>query len=479
MEPRAVLAGELGPIGLLDLGQLLQRNGATGVLSITRDGRKGCLHFDAGQIVHAVDDESREGESAAYRLLTWEQGTFEFRHEAPHGARAITEGTEGIMLEAARRMDEAGLIEDGISVTGRLQAHKGKFEALREVFHDVTLAARGVAGSTEIGEDGPPLQRVREDGDALVYRPGHAPRLRQQGQWQTLDIAPLDSAAYEQFKARLLEGVWPPLGPGERGPQTRTTTLEGGRRATVTVLPAPNETLWVCPAALKPVALERLDGPLDALLGLVGLPHGLVLVSGPDAPSADRLLHSVVAVLVQLRPVTLLLVGDTEQWKHREKQGLLLRGSSAEAKALLESLAPEVVAFDTASGAQSFSALHAAPLVLAAVVAHDAGTTLARWLARHDRSLDEAGTVLAGMPLGVVNTPRARAGDALPFIAVRVGADGDGADDRASMSAPKRRAAEDVSTAPNTSVAKPAPAASSDPMRALAEELGRQIRKSA
>ena len=499
MEPRAVLAGELGLIGLFDLGQLLQLNGATGILNITHDGRKGYLYFDAGQIVNAVDDDYREGEGAAYQLFTWKLGTFEFRHEPPSGARAITESTEGLMLEAARRMDEAGLIEGGISATDRLQVHSGKFEALREVFHDVALAARGVTGSTDSGEDGPPLQRVREDGDALVYRPGHAPRLRQRGLWQTLDLAPLDSAAYEQFKARLLEGVWPPLGPGDRGPQTRTTTLEGGRRATVTVLPAPNDTLWVRPAELEPIASERLEGPLDALLGLLGLPHGLVLVSGPDAASADRLLHSVVAMLVQHRPATLLLVGDTDHWKHREEHGLLLRASSAEAKALLESLAPEVVAFDTASGAQSFSALHAAPLVFAAVVAPDAGTTLARWLARHDRRVEEAATVLAGMPLGVVHTPRARASDALPFLAVRVGADGDVAEDPASaldLGSPapaaaldraltmpartlKQRAAESAATAPNPSGPKPEPVVSSDPMHLLAEELGRQLRRSA
>ena len=204
-------------------------------------------------------------------------------------------------------------------------------------------------------------------------------------------------------------------------------------------------------------------------------------------------------MLVQHRPATLLLVGDTDHWKHREEHGLLLRASSAEAKALLESLAPEVVAFDTASGAQSFSALHAAPLVFAAVVAHDAGTTLARWLARHDRRVEEAATVLAGMPLGVVHTPRARASDALPFLAVRVGADGDVAEDPASaldLGSPapaaaldraltmpartlKQRAAESAATAPNPSGPKPEPVVSSDPMHLLAEELGRQLRRSA
>ena len=44
--------GELGLIGLFDLGQLLMLNGATGELAIERDGRRGYLYFDRGQVVN-------------------------------------------------------------------------------------------------------------------------------------------------------------------------------------------------------------------------------------------------------------------------------------------------------------------------------------------------------------------------------------------------------------------------------------------
>ncbi|MEO5989345.1 MAG: DUF4388 domain-containing protein [Candidatus Eisenbacteria bacterium] len=423
MDSPVVLAGELGLIGLFDLGQLLQLNRATGVLSVTHDGKTGYLYFEAGQIVNATDDERDAGEYAAYRLFGWKHGAYEFRHGLSRGPRAIHQSTEGLMLEAARRMDESGPAQGHLSATERLQVHGDKFEALHEVFHDVAHEEPNVA-ATEVGRgDSPPLERLREDGDALVYRPGYAPRFSSRGQWRTLDGPPLDSAAYEQVKARLLDGVWPPLGPGDRGPQTRSTTLEGGRRATLTVLPAPNETLCVRPAQLEPVGSERLRGPLDLLLGLLAMPHGLVLVSGPDAASADRLLHAVVALLVQHRPATVLLVGDTDRWKHREARGLLLRTPAFEACTLLEAVSPEIAAFDTASGAYSLAALHIAPLVFAAVVAHDDGTTLARWLARHDKRAEEASAVLAGTPLGVVHTPRARTSETLPFLAARVNAD--------------------------------------------------------
>ncbi len=430
-DPHAVLAGELGLIGLFDLAQLLQLNGATGVLSVSHDGRKGYLYFVGGQIVNAVDDEYHEGEGAAYRMFAWKQGAFEFRHEPGNGARTITDSTEGLMLEAARRIDEAGLREDGVSATEQLHAHGGKFEALREVFQNVAREAGTKASPLLRGEDGPPQQRLRQEGDALVYRPGHAPRIKTRGQWRTLEGAPLDSAAYDQLKARLLEGVWPPLGPGDRTAQTRSTTLEDGRRASVTILPAPNETLWLRPAGLEPDSSEQWDGPLDGLLELLAMPHGLVLVSGPDAASADRMLHAVVALLVQHRPATLLLVGNTHRWEHREENGLLLRSSAEESLALLEVLSPEVAAFDTASGAHSLAALHAVPLVFAAVIANAPGCALGRWLARHDKRAAQASAILAGLAIGVVHAPLAQTHDTLRFRTVRLQADGCVASDEA------------------------------------------------
>lgn len=462
MSAASVLAGELGLIGLFDLGQLLQLNGATGVLTVTREGRKGYLYFDGGQIVNAVDDEYHEGEGAAYRLFTWKAGSFEFRHEPPSGTRAIQESTEGLMLEAARRMDEAGLGEDGVSATERLQAHGGKFEALREVFVDMAREARG-AGPSDRGGDGSPLSSLRAEGDALVYRPGHAPRLRTRGEWRTLEGPPLDSAAYEQAKARLLEGVWPPLGAAERTPQTRLARTESGFAA-ITVLPAPHDAVWVRPAALTPVPAERFEGPVDILLGLLAMRHGLLLVSGPDAPAADRLLHALVALLLQHRPATVLLVGDAGRWHHREEHGVMLRCAPAESRAWLESLAPEVAAFDTASTGHSHAALQLAPLVIASVVAPDAGTTLARWCARHEPPAAEAGEWLGAAALGVVHTPLGANGERLVFVAARVGAE-------AEPTAPGEP--------PLQAVPPAGPPAAHDPMRALAEELGRQLRRSA
>ena len=81
--PLASLSGELGLIGLFDLGQLLLLNGATGRLVIHQGSKRGFLIFEEGRIINAVDDESREGENAAYKIFTWKSGRFELRPERP------------------------------------------------------------------------------------------------------------------------------------------------------------------------------------------------------------------------------------------------------------------------------------------------------------------------------------------------------------------------------------------------------------
>src|SRR5205823_3359139 len=93
-------AGDIGAIGLFDLGQLLMMNRATGCLAVTSDSKRGSLYFREGQIVNAVDDEYHDGEGAAYKVFAWRTGRFEFRSEAVAGASSIHVKTESLMLEA-------------------------------------------------------------------------------------------------------------------------------------------------------------------------------------------------------------------------------------------------------------------------------------------------------------------------------------------------------------------------------------------
>ena len=126
MNVRPILVGEFGLLSLFDLVQLFLLNGATGMLRMASAGRQGHIRFERGQVAGAIDDVGPDGIESAYRLFTWRTGTFAFSVGTPGGNRTIEDSTEGLMLEAARRMDESGATH-------------------ASPFHTTTLQARGQA----------------------------------------------------------------------------------------------------------------------------------------------------------------------------------------------------------------------------------------------------------------------------------------------------------------------------------------------
>ena len=473
MAAALVLSGELGLLSLFDLGQLFMLNGATGELALTRDGRRGYFYFDRGQIVNAVDEEYHEGEGAAYRLFTWRTGTFEFRAEPPSGARTINESTEGLMLEAARRLDESGTEPGGSSATDRLRQRASALDAIREVFQSVASETAGAADSEAGG--GATFAALRDPADALLFRPGHVPRVLHAGRWRDAGGAALDPASFDQLRAKLLDGVWPPSGTTARSPgvSTNLITHEDGRRYAITRVGGAHEALWVRAAELSPGELADLDGPLEHLHGLLAAPSGLVLVGGADADTADRLFHHCVAALARHRGATALLVADHGRWRHLEDTGALVRSNAADAPELLRALAPRVAAFDCANAGLSFDALHTAPLVVAALVAPEAGAMLARWCVRIGRRWNEGPeSLLAGGIVGALHGVPGADGR-VTFVATRLRTR---AEDDASPAGGSTPAA--VPAAARTDVAGTLQAPD-DPMAALAAELARTLRKAA
>src|SRR5688500_17742303 len=101
-----LLSGRLDKTDLFEICQFLLLGRKTGVLEIEHGERRGAFWFDDGQIVNAVDDALGEGEAAAYRVFSWGGGRFTFHLEPAPAMRSIHEGTESLLLEIARFMDE-------------------------------------------------------------------------------------------------------------------------------------------------------------------------------------------------------------------------------------------------------------------------------------------------------------------------------------------------------------------------------------
>ncbi len=474
MPAAPVLSGELGLLSLFDLGQLFMLNRASGELSIVSEGRKGYFYFDQGQIVNAVDDEYHEGEGAAYVLFGWKTGTFTFVAGSASGAHTITENTEGLMMEAARRMDELGAGESGGEVD-RLARRASSLDALRQAFQSVATQTRPLPSSDD--PDATPFELLRDPSDALLFRPGELARARLAGVWRGAGAQPVDRGAFEQLRAKLLEGY-----AGERpvadaaGVTTWSVEHEDGRTYTVTSVSGENEALWLRAAALAPPELAGFEGRHDQLRECLAESAGLLIVSGPEAATTERLFHACIAQLARQRAGAVLLATDHGRWRHEDGTGVIVRASGPRTAEMVEAMSPDVAAFDAPHAGASLAAIGSATRVVVAVPAHESAHALARWCARVGRrSGDGIEALLADLPLTVLHVvPRANALPAFTVVPVRTSAPAVAPAAAAASAAPEPVAhAEESAPAP----APKSTASTADPMAALAAELTRTLKK--
>jgi hypothetical protein len=103
----AALSGRLEAIPLFDLCQFLMLNRRTGTLVVRNQDETVRIYFEDGAILDIMDHHLRHGEGILLGAVQWPTGTFTF-DPTPTGAdRRIGASTEAILLEAARRIDEA------------------------------------------------------------------------------------------------------------------------------------------------------------------------------------------------------------------------------------------------------------------------------------------------------------------------------------------------------------------------------------
>ena len=107
---KAAMSGSIEEIPLPDLLQLLSTSKRTGVLSLRSPGGN-------GQIYYATIDDSYDmnPRKAAYRLLTWDRGTFELDSaEEKTFLDEIKDSTEGLLMEGMRLLDEYTRVVDDL-----------------------------------------------------------------------------------------------------------------------------------------------------------------------------------------------------------------------------------------------------------------------------------------------------------------------------------------------------------------------------
>jgi CheY-like chemotaxis protein len=107
MGSAAAFSGVLGSIDILEVAQLMLHSGQQLVLEVQpREGDSGQLFVDKGRFRHAVIGDL-EGEEALYRCLSFKSGNFTSLPWREPSAITIDRSGEFLLLEAARRRDEA------------------------------------------------------------------------------------------------------------------------------------------------------------------------------------------------------------------------------------------------------------------------------------------------------------------------------------------------------------------------------------
>lgn len=112
---RSILRGELDKIGLPTLLTILEMERRTGLVIVQQNRQLGRLHVREGRVIRAgIEGAKRQrqetaatGAEAVYRMLTWGEGQFELWQASVDGRDEIGACTAFLLMEGARRMDEA------------------------------------------------------------------------------------------------------------------------------------------------------------------------------------------------------------------------------------------------------------------------------------------------------------------------------------------------------------------------------------
>lgn len=98
------LRGTLHSISLTDVAQLLHANRKTGMLQVSSGKVSGVLYFSGGEVIHA-ETQAAQGELAAFEILEWVSGHFEFLTTHVQIASSIRRTVPDLLMDSARLQD--------------------------------------------------------------------------------------------------------------------------------------------------------------------------------------------------------------------------------------------------------------------------------------------------------------------------------------------------------------------------------------
>ena len=104
---------------LVDIVQMECLTQSSAVLKITSGAAVGLIWLSKGEIVDAATG-TLSAENAFKQILSWKVGSFELLPEEPERTRAIFTSSQGLLLDTAQAIDEAGAAPESSSVAEQL-----------------------------------------------------------------------------------------------------------------------------------------------------------------------------------------------------------------------------------------------------------------------------------------------------------------------------------------------------------------------
>ncbi|HET9754206.1 MAG TPA: response regulator, partial [Myxococcales bacterium] len=148
----AALTGGVRDLGLLDLFQSLDNWRRSALVVCEAPGQTARVWVRDGQVIDA-ELGALEGEAAFWRLMTWESGEFRVEFAPFSREPRIEGGTQGVLMEAMRRVDELGRTAESLPMTARLAVDLEQLAAhLAELPDEVNGVLRNFDGKRTLRE---------------------------------------------------------------------------------------------------------------------------------------------------------------------------------------------------------------------------------------------------------------------------------------------------------------------------------------
>jgi hypothetical protein len=97
--------GQLRGISVASFLQMIELEGKTCLIKVSSEGKRGCLHCEKGDLIHAEID-SIEGKAAAFIIFGFENPLIDIDYDLPLKERTIKVPLMSLLLESGRLRDE-------------------------------------------------------------------------------------------------------------------------------------------------------------------------------------------------------------------------------------------------------------------------------------------------------------------------------------------------------------------------------------